>query len=45
MRFEKIFKIALLSESFKVGRELSAKLEMKRFKIAEMYASLIATLF
>ena len=42
---EKIFKIALLSESFKVGRELSAKLEMKRFKIAEMYASLIATLF
>lgn len=42
---EKIFKIALLSESFKVGRELSAKLEMKRFKIAEMYSSLIATLF
>ena len=42
---EKIFKIALLSESFKVGRELSAKLEMKRFKIAEMYGSLIATLF
>lgn len=42
---EKIFKFALLSESFKVGRELSAKLEIKRFKIAEMYSSLIATLF
>lgn len=42
---EKIFKIALIPESFKVGRELSAKLEMKRFKITEMYASLIATLF
>lgn len=44
-RCEKIFKIALIPESFKVGRELSAKLEMKRFKIMEMYSSLIATLF
>ena len=42
---EKIFKIALLSESFKAGRELSAKLEMKRFQIAKIYAPVIKTLF
>lgn len=42
---EKIFKFALLSNSFKVGEELSAKQEMMRYKITEKYSSLIATLF
>ena len=42
---ERIAKIALLPNSFKVGEELSAKQEMMRFKIVEKYASLIATLF
>lgn len=42
---ERIFKFALLSKSFKVGEELSAKQEMMRYKITEKYASLIATLF
>ena len=42
---ERIAKIALLPDSFKVGEELSAKQEMMRFKIVEKYASLIATLF
>lgn len=42
---ERINKIALLAESFKVGVELSAKQEMMRFKIVEKYAELIATLF
>ncbi len=42
---ERIARIALLPNSFKVGEELSAKQEMMRFKIVEKYASLIATLF
>lgn len=42
---ERIAKIALLPESFKVGVELSAKQEMMRFKIIEKYSALIATLF
>ncbi len=42
---ERIAKIALLPNSFKVGEELSAKQEMMRFKIVEKYASLIASLF
>ena len=42
---ERIAKIALLPNSFKVGEELSAKQEMMRFKIVEKYAALIATLF
>lgn len=42
---EKIYKVALLPESFKVGVELSAKQEMMRYKIVEKYAATIATLF
>ncbi len=42
---ERIAKIALLPNSFKVGEELSAKQEMMRFKIVEKYAELIKTLF
>ena len=41
---ERISKIALLAESFKVGIELSAKQEMMRFKIVEKYAEIIAGL-
>jgi long-chain acyl-CoA synthetase len=42
---EKIFKIALLPESFQVGKELSAKQEMMRHKIAEIYKEQIDSLF
>lgn len=42
---EKIFKFALIPNSFKVGEELSAKQEMMRYKIVEKYAGLVATLF
>ncbi len=42
---ERIAKIALLPDSFKVGEELSAKQEMMRFKIVEKYADIIKTLF
>ena len=42
---ERINKIHLLAESFKVGIELSAKQEMMRFKIIEKYAEIIKGLF
>jgi len=42
---EKIFKFALLENSFTVGEELSAKQEMMRYKIVEKYDSVIKTLF
>lgn len=42
---EKVFKFELLSESFQVGQELSAKQEMIRFKIAEKYKARIEKLF
>lgn len=42
---ERIGKIGLISESFKIGVELSAKQEMMRYKISEEYADLIASLF
>lgn len=42
---EKIYKFSLLANSFKVGQELSAKQEMIRYKISEMYAAEIETLF
>ncbi len=42
---EKIWKFALLPNSFAVGEELSAKQEMMRFKIVEKYADIISTLF
>ena len=42
---ERIYKFALLQESFKVGEELSAKQEMMRHKIAQKYAKEIAILF
>ncbi|MGI5059065.1 AMP-dependent synthetase/ligase [Treponema pectinovorum] len=42
---EKIYKIALLPKSFEVGIELSAKQEMMRYKIEEIYADIIKGLF
>ena len=42
---EKVFKFELLSESFQVGQELSAKQEMIRFKIAEKYKTKIEKIF
>lgn len=43
--FEKINKIALLSKDFEVGLELSAKQEMMRFRVNEIYAKEIKALF
>lgn len=43
--FEKINKIALLSKEFEVGLELSAKQEMMRFRVNEIYAKEIKALF
>ena len=42
---ERIYKFALLQESFKVGEELSAKQEMMRHKIAEKYSKEIEKIF
>ena len=42
---ERIYRFALLPESFAVGRELSGKQEMMRHKIVEIYKEKIATLF
>ena len=42
---EKIWKFALLPNSFTVGEELSAKQEMMRYKIVEKYADVIKPLF
>lgn len=43
--YERINRFAILRNSFKVGEELSAKQEVMRHKIAEIYAKEIATLF
>jgi len=43
--FEQIFKFKLLKKPFEVNRELSAKQELKRHKINELYAEEIASLF
>lgn len=42
---EKIYKIALISKSFEVGKELSAKQEMMRFKILKEYDSEIKEMY
>lgn len=42
---EKIYKISLLSKSFEVGKELSAKQEMMRFKILKEYNSEIEEMY
>jgi long-chain acyl-CoA synthetase len=43
--FERVFKFALLAKPFEVGRELSAKQELKRHVINELFAHKIAGLF
>ncbi len=43
--FERIFRFALLPDPFEPGRELSAKQEMKRFTINELYKKQIRELF
>lgn len=43
--YERINKIALLEKEFEVGVEMSPKLEVKRFKVNELYAGEIKKLF
>ncbi|MDL2230054.1 AMP-binding protein, partial [Treponema sp. OttesenSCG-928-L16] len=43
--YERVFKFKLLPKPFEVGTELSAKQEMKRHRIAEIYHKEIAKLF
>jgi len=43
--FERINKFALITKPFEVGVELSAKQEIMRFRIGEIYAKEIASLF
>ena len=43
--FERINKICVLPKTFEIGVELSAKNEVRRFKINELYASEIKKLF
>ena len=42
---EKIFKIKCIPEPFTVGKELSAKQELMRYKVNELYKDEIATLW
>jgi len=43
--FERIFRFALLAKGFEVGRELSAKQEIKRHAIVEIYHKEVKKLF
>ena len=43
--FERIPRFALLSKPFEVGRELSAKQELMRYKISELYAKELKAVF
>ncbi|MBQ0001929.1 MAG: AMP-binding protein [Treponema sp.] len=43
--FEKIVKFAFLTKPFEVGRELSAKQEIMRYKLSELYSKEIAGIF
>jgi long-chain acyl-CoA synthetase len=43
--FERIFRFELLRDPFEVGKELSAKQEVKRHAVAEIYKHKIAKLF
>ena len=42
---ERIYRFALLPESFTVGKELSGKQEMMRHRIVDIYKKQIDTLF
>jgi long-chain acyl-CoA synthetase len=43
--FERVFRIAILPKPFEVGRELSAKQEIKRYAIVELYHKEVKKLF
>ena len=43
--FERVPRFALLSKPFEVGRELSAKQELMRYKITELYAKELKSVF
>jgi long-chain acyl-CoA synthetase len=43
--FEKIVKFAFLTKPFEVGRELSAKQEIMRYKLTEIYEKEIKSIF
>lgn len=43
--FERIFSFKLLGESFKVGDELSIKMEISRFKVAEKYKDILQEMY
>jgi len=43
--FERISKIAIITKPFEIGVELSAKQEMMRYKISEIYKKEIASLY
>ena len=43
--FERIFRIAVTRDPFEVGKELSAKQEVKRHVVADLYKDQIAALF
>jgi long-chain acyl-CoA synthetase len=43
--FELIYRVALIPDDFEIGRELSAKQEIKRHVIAERYADVMERLF
>ncbi len=42
---ERVFKFVLLSESFEQGKEINAKMEIMRHKVARIYEKQIASLF
>ena len=43
--FEKLNKFDIITKPFEVGVELSAKQEMMRYKIAELYKAKIAKMY
>ena len=43
--FERVSKFTFLKKPFEVGRELSAKQEIMRFKISELYKKEIASMY
>ena len=42
---ERIYRFFVLGKSFEIGRELSAKQEFMRYKVAELYKDKIAEMF
>ena len=43
--YERINKIALITKPFEVGVELSAKQEMMRYRVADLYKDKLAMLY